>query len=67
MLQDKVCVITGGSGSIGLATARLFVEQGANVVLVDLSEESLAAAAATLPEGKVILAWYLTAAMPSET
>ncbi len=54
MLQDKVCVITGGSGSIGLATARLFVEQGANVVLVDLSEESLAAAAATLPEGKVL-------------
>ena len=46
MLQDKVCVITGGSGSIGLATARLFVDQGAKVLLVDLSPEALDAAAA---------------------
>ena len=53
MLQDKVCVITGGSGSIGLATARLFVEQGANVVLVDLSQDTLAQAAATLPADRV--------------
>ena len=37
MLQDKVCVITGGSGSIGLATAGQFVEEGAKVVLVALS------------------------------
>lgn len=54
MLQDKVCVITGGSGSIGLATAQLFVEQGANVVLVDLSPEALAKAAATLPQDRVL-------------
>ena len=53
MLQDKVCVITGGSGSIGLATARLFVEQGAKVLLVDLLPEALDAAAADMPSDRV--------------
>jgi NAD(P)-dependent dehydrogenase (short-subunit alcohol dehydrogenase family) len=54
MLQDKVCVITGGSGSIGLATAHLFLNQGAKVLLVDLQEESLATAAAGLPVDRIL-------------
>jgi NAD(P)-dependent dehydrogenase (short-subunit alcohol dehydrogenase family) len=37
LLQDKVCVITGGAGSVGLASARLFLAEGATVMLVDLA------------------------------
>jgi 3-oxoacyl-[acyl-carrier protein] reductase len=31
-LQDRVCVVTGSTGGIGLETARLLVEEGARVV-----------------------------------
>jgi NAD(P)-dependent dehydrogenase (short-subunit alcohol dehydrogenase family) len=43
-LQDKVALITGGESGIGLATARLFVDEGARVQLVGLEESRLAAA-----------------------
>ncbi len=47
-LEGKTCLLTGGAGSIGCATARLFVEHGARVMLVDLDAAALERAAAPL-------------------
>lgn len=37
-LQNKVAVITGANSGIGLATAKLFLENGAKVVLAGRSD-----------------------------
>jgi NAD(P)-dependent dehydrogenase (short-subunit alcohol dehydrogenase family) len=41
LLEGKTCIVTGGAGSIGLATARLFLAEGARVMLADLGEDGL--------------------------
>lgn len=44
-LQGKVAYITGAASGIGLATAKLFAEHGANLYLVDLNDDKLNVAA----------------------
>ncbi len=40
-LHGKIAYISGAASGIGLATAKLFAENGANLYLIDLSEEKL--------------------------
>ncbi|GAA4231852.1 SDR family oxidoreductase [Actinomadura meridiana] len=47
-LDGKVCLITGGAGSIGMATARRFLAEGARVLLADRDADALEAAVASL-------------------
>src|SRR6266545_7764225 len=47
-LENRVAVITGGTSGIGLATARLFLAEGAVVAICGRDEARLAAAKASL-------------------
>ncbi len=49
-LEGKVALVTGGSGGIGSATLRRFVEEGAAVVCSDLNEEGGRALVAELED-----------------
>ena len=47
-LKNKVAIVTGGNSGIGLATARLFLAEGAKVVITGRNPQTLAAAAEEL-------------------
>jgi len=53
-LQDKVVVITGGESGIGLASARLFVSEGAAVHLIGIDGARLADAVAELGDDRAL-------------
>lgn len=54
LLKDKVTVISGAASprGIGFATAKLFAQHGAQVVILDLDEKAAQDAAAQLGDGK---------------
>jgi NAD(P)-dependent dehydrogenase (short-subunit alcohol dehydrogenase family) len=55
-LQGKVALISGGGGSIGAATARVFAAEGARVVVADLDEAGLAAVVDEIGSDRAALA-----------
>lgn len=46
---NKTAIITGAGSGIGLATAKRFYENGANIALVDVNEQALAEAMKAMP------------------
>jgi len=48
VVDGKVCIITGGAGSIGLASASLLLKEGGRVMLVGRNEENLIRAAGAI-------------------
>jgi NAD(P)-dependent dehydrogenase (short-subunit alcohol dehydrogenase family) len=53
-LRDKVAVITGGESGIGLASARLFVSEGAKVQLIGIDAPKLADVQAELGDDSAL-------------
>ena len=60
-LRDRVCIVTGSTGGIGLATARMLADEGARVLVsgrdpdrVERAREDVRAALDTLLTGKPV-------------
>lgn len=48
IMNNKVCIVTGGAGSIGLASAAILLREGGRVMLVGHTEGNLRRAAKSL-------------------
>ena len=53
---QKIALVTGAARGIGLATSKLFVQQGYQVAMVDMDEEALFAEEKNVPGGRAFLA-----------
>jgi NAD(P)-dependent dehydrogenase (short-subunit alcohol dehydrogenase family) len=65
-LAKKTAVITGGNSGIGLATARLFLAEGARVAITGRNEKTLREAAESLGSGVLILRGDVTDPVATE-
>lgn len=52
--KDRVVLVTGAAGGIGLATSRSFLDEGAYVVMIDRDAGLMARNTADLDEGRVL-------------
>ncbi|MFA7586128.1 MAG: SDR family NAD(P)-dependent oxidoreductase, partial [Novosphingobium sp.] len=49
--ENKIVIVTGGASGLGLAAAQRMAQEGATLVLVDLKQDALDAAVASLGAG----------------
>ena len=64
-LEGKVAIVTGAAGGMGLATARLFVQEGAKVVATDVQAELLQKEVHAIdPDGTALIGVVMDVASP---
>ena len=56
LMDGKCCIVTGGAGSLGVASAKLLLREGAKVLLVDQNQDDLERAASALGPGDIQIA-----------
>ncbi|MBB3997086.1 SDR family NAD(P)-dependent oxidoreductase [Aureimonas pseudogalii] len=59
-IRNRVAIITGANGGMGLATARLLAEEGVRLVLTDKDLEGMEAQAASLPAETLVVGADMT-------
>jgi NAD(P)-dependent dehydrogenase (short-subunit alcohol dehydrogenase family) len=65
-LDRKVALITGAAGGMGLAASKLFVEEGARVVMTDVAEDAGRAAAEDIGDGAAFVRSDVSTAADAE-